>query len=194
MSLLKGQKLLITCLNSSKRVQTCSNSSNLSKCVYIIYEWPLSFKFQPSTDLPGCIWQPFYHQLSSRSYQKICWKHRQIFVKAFFLQNILSTKIALNVRNNFCTQHVLPMFELGIFMYWNCNSMNNLSSYCGSVDAKRFTCTHLDTFTYFIEQTFIAGISHTHWSSYVLGRTRTIRKSSKMDGAKYIPNFAFKWW
>ena len=22
----------------------------------------------------------------------------------------------------------------------------------------------------------------------------TIRKSSKMDGAKYIPNFAFKWW
>ena len=24
--------------------------------------------------------------------------------------------------------------------------------------------------------------------------THTIRKSSKMDGAKYIPNFAFKWW
>ena len=30
------------------------------------------------------------------------------------------------------TQHVLPRFELGIFMY----SMNNLSSYCGLVDAK----------------------------------------------------------
>ena len=26
--------------------------------------------------------------------------------------------------------------ELGIFMYWTCNSMNNLSSYCGLVDAK----------------------------------------------------------
>ena len=26
--------------------------------------------------------------------------------------------------------------ELGIFMYWTCNSMNNLSSYCGIVDAK----------------------------------------------------------
>ena len=32
--------------------------------------------------------------------------------------------------------HVLPRFELGIFMYWTCNSMNNLSSYCGLVDAK----------------------------------------------------------
>ena len=51
-------------------------------------------------------------------------------------ENMLCTKIVLNVRNNFCTQHVLPRFELGIFMYWNCNSMNNLSSYCGSVDAK----------------------------------------------------------
>ena len=27
-------------------------------------------------------------------------------------------------------------FELGIFMYGTCNSMNNLSSYCGLVDAK----------------------------------------------------------
>ena len=26
--------------------------------------------------------------------------------------------------------------ELGIFMYWTCNSINNLSSYCGLVDAK----------------------------------------------------------
>ena len=51
-------------------------------------------------------------------------------------ENMLCTKIFLNVRNNFCTQHVLPRFELGIFMYWNCNSMNNLSSYCGLVDAK----------------------------------------------------------
>ena len=52
----------------------------------------------------------------------------------------------LNVGNNFCTQHVLLKFELGIFMYWTCNAMNNLSSYCGLVDAKkrsfwqRFTC------------------------------------------------------
>ena len=35
-----------------------------------------------------------------------------------------------------CTQHVLPRFELGFLMYWTCNSMNNLSSYCGLVDAK----------------------------------------------------------
>ena len=32
-------------------------------------------------------------------------------------ENMLYTKIVLNVRNNFCTQHVLPRFELGIFMY-----------------------------------------------------------------------------
>ena len=51
-------------------------------------------------------------------------------------ENILCTKIVVNVRNNFCTQHVLPRFELGIFMYWTCNSMNNLSSYCGLVDTK----------------------------------------------------------
>ena len=49
-------------------------------------------------------------------------------------ENMLCTTIVLNVRNNFCTQHVLPRFELGIFMYWTCNSMNNLSSYCGLVN------------------------------------------------------------
>ena len=51
-------------------------------------------------------------------------------------ENMLCTKIVLNARNNFCTQHVLPRFELGIFIYWTCNSMNNLSSYCGLVDEK----------------------------------------------------------
>ena len=32
-------------------------------------------------------------------------------------KNVLCTKIVLNVRNNFCTQHVLPSFELRMFMY-----------------------------------------------------------------------------
>ena len=49
-------------------------------------------------------------------------------------ENMLCTKIVLNVRNNFCTQHVFPRFELGIFMFGY--PMNNLSSYCGLVDAK----------------------------------------------------------
>ena len=58
-------------------------------------------------------------------------------------ENMLWTKIVLNVRNNFCTQHVLPRFELGIFMYWTCNSMNNVSSYwCKNKSFwQRFTCT-----------------------------------------------------
>ena len=33
-------------------------------------------------------------------------------------------------------ENILPRFEVGIFLYWTCNSMNNLSSYCGLVDAK----------------------------------------------------------
>ena len=32
-------------------------------------------------------------------------------------ENMLCTKVVLNVRNNLCTHHVLPRFELGIFMY-----------------------------------------------------------------------------
>ena len=51
-------------------------------------------------------------------------------------KNMLCTEIVSDIQNNLCTQHVLPMFELGIFRYWTCNSMNNLSSYCGLVDAK----------------------------------------------------------
>ena len=43
-------------------------------------------------------------------------------------ENMFSTKIVPNVRNNLCTQHVFPRFELGIFMYGTYNSMNNLSS------------------------------------------------------------------
>ena len=49
---------------------------------------------------------------------------------------MLCTKSVLYIRNNFCTQYVLPRVELGIFIYWICNSMKNLSSYCGLVDAK----------------------------------------------------------
>ena len=36
--------------------------------------------------------------------------------KLFFLLNMLRIKIVLNFRNNFCTQHVLPRFEPGIFI------------------------------------------------------------------------------
>ena len=51
-------------------------------------------------------------------------------------QSMLCTEIVLNVRNNFCTQHVLPRFELEIVMHLACYSMNNLWWYCGLVDAK----------------------------------------------------------
>ena len=83
---------------------------------------------------------------SSKEEVKKLRNYNQIIVQVNFCQkhfllqntgeNILCTKIVLNVRNNFCTQHVLPRFELGVFMSWTCKSMNNLSSYCGLVDAK----------------------------------------------------------
>ena len=50
--------------------------------------------------------------------------------------DMLCTKIVFDIQNNFGTQNVLPRFELGVFMYRTCNSMNNLSSYCGFIDAK----------------------------------------------------------
>ena len=71
--------------------------------------------------------------------------------KLFFLknmgENMLCTKIVLNVRNNFCTQHVLPRFELGTFMYWiviqNEQSVVILwVSWCKNKSFwQRFTCT-----------------------------------------------------
>ena len=77
--------------------------------------------------------------------------------------NMLCTKIVLNVRNNFCTQHVLPRFELGIFMYWTCNSMNNLSSYCGLCSWcknksfwQRFTCNYNNQLWTVANQSIIA--------------------------------------
>ena len=55
-------------------------------------------------------------------------------------------KLFLTFRTIFVHNMFSPCSELGIFMYWTCNSMNNLWSYCGLVDAKnksfwqRFTC------------------------------------------------------
>ena len=60
--------------------------------------------------------------------------------KALFLQNMGRTfcvhklfwvSKTISVHNMF-----YPCSELRIFMYWTCNSMNNLPSYCGLVDAK----------------------------------------------------------
>ena len=78
-------------------------------------------------------WKNFMHFLSFHDTGKSL-SEALLFVEHG--ENMLCTKIVLNVRNNFCTQHVLPRFELGIFMYWTCNSMNNLSSCYGLVDAK----------------------------------------------------------
>ena len=61
------------------------------------------------------IWQfskqtPFYPVVTGKSLS-------EALLFAEHGENMLCTKIVLNVRNNFCTQHVLPGFQLGIFMY-----------------------------------------------------------------------------
>ena len=86
-------------------------------------------------------------------------------------ENMLCTKIVLNVRNNFCTQHVLPRFELGISMYWTCNSMNNLSSYCGlvNVDAKiRASDNDLPVWNKFCEVHIKTKINNSNLLTFVL--------------------------
>ena len=59
-------------------------------------------------------------------------------------ENMSCAEIVLNVKtktkNNICTQHVFSIIstcsELGLFIYWTWNSMNNLLSYCGIVDTR----------------------------------------------------------
>ena len=44
-------------------------------------------------------------------------------------ENMLCTEIVLNVKNNLIVHNMFSPWELGIFMYWTCNSMNNLCSF-----------------------------------------------------------------
>ena len=45
-------------------------------------------------------------------------------------------KLFLTFRTIFVHNMFSQCSELGIFPYWTCNSMNNMSSYCGLLDAK----------------------------------------------------------
>ena len=71
----------------------------------------------------------FLHQLT-HNMTKGCSLYYKFRTWKLQAQNMLCTWIVLNVKtkNNLCTQHVLSLQ----FLY----SMNNLSSYCGLVDAK----------------------------------------------------------
>ena len=51
-------------------------------------------------------------------------------------ENMLCTEIVLNVQKISVQNMFSPCSVLGIFMYWTWNSINNLSTYCGLVDAK----------------------------------------------------------
>ena len=115
------------------------NSSLQLSCFIHDFDWHQLFCLV-------AIWpyyQKFVHFKTCFVMTEICYQFRSLkgvqvnlcqnlFFFAEHGENMLCTKIVLNVRN----QHVLPRFEIGIFMFWTCNSMNNLSSYCGLVGAK----------------------------------------------------------
>ena len=60
--------------------------------------------------------------------------------KLLFLQNMGRTccvhKLFWISKTIFLHSMFSPCSELGIFMYWTCKSMDNLSSYCGLVETK----------------------------------------------------------
>ena len=64
-----------------------------------------------------------------KSQAQICWEH--VVYTNFFLFVFVLTFRTTYLHNMFST-----CSELGIFKYWTHNSMNNLSSYCGLVDAR----------------------------------------------------------
>ena len=65
----------------------------------------------------------FYLVFASLSKSLTTWPH--LVHKLFWMWKTISVHIMFS-----------PCSELEIFMYWTCNSMNNLLSYCGLVDAK----------------------------------------------------------
>ena len=83
----------------------------------------------------------FWKKVPENSWRPTYWGYRQIFVRRFsFLrtwgrtcgvQKLFWMSKTLSAHNIFS-----PCSKLGIFMYWTCNSINNLLSYCGLVDAK----------------------------------------------------------
>ena len=60
----------------------------------------------------------------------------------FKAQNMLRTCCVhklfwISKQKPICVHKIISTcFKVGIFMYWNCNSMNNLLSYCGLVDTR----------------------------------------------------------
>ena len=108
----------------------CSLWSNVLPCQFceIVRSWPSEICLTMG-------WKPFlnFHSFMSLVQVNLC-------QKLFFLQNMGRTcrvqklfwmSKTISVHNMFS-----PGSELEVFLYWTCNSMNNLSSYCGLVDAK----------------------------------------------------------
>ena len=115
------------------------NVKLIIECVYrgLKYLWPKNLEFSfcntyffirlgaTSSRVQGIALLSVKKQTFSKACNKVLYylklptlkNQESLFVQVNLCQNMLCTKIVLNTRNNFCTQHVLPRFELGIFMY-----------------------------------------------------------------------------
>ena len=77
----------------------------------------------------------FLHQLT-HNITKDCSLIYHFSSRKLQAQNLLCTQIVFLLLFWYSKQFMYTCSEFGIFMYWACNSMHNLSSYCGLVDAK----------------------------------------------------------
>ena len=79
---------------------------------------------------------------------------------------MLCTNIALNVKtktNNFCTQHDV------VNLYFSGNSMNNLLSYCGLIDARMRASEKDLPLTLFIPKSKSCGSFDSNFLKSILG-------------------------
>ena len=85
---------------------------------------------------------PLNYQFSTWKFQaqnmgRTWWEHKENMLCTIYLFLFWHSEQLMCTT---CSTHVIQMFspcsELGIFMYWTGNSMNNLLSYCGWVNAK----------------------------------------------------------
>ena len=65
---------------------------------------------------------------------------------------------SISVHNMFC-----PCSELGTFMYWTCNSINNMSKYCGLVHSKKELLTKIYLYHSWLDFSPLVGFFHCNY-------------------------------
>ena len=98
---------------------------------------------------------------------------------------MLCTKIVFcfcfDIQNNICTQHVLNL-------YFSCNSVNNLSSYCGLTDSRmRASDTDLPVSVFVSKIEIVALVTKTNMVFCMdIGQKFTINAKNSFENLKII--------